>query len=157
VDGPVEAALELVGEIDDVCGAVGRSASPLRRADENAIVVVPVLRGRRPDRAVLLVRVESRQELIEAALELALQGPGVEVDAKAVERSLDLLEHARDGILVTRGQLLHVRAVVAVLGRLLSAAPRLDRGAELLHLRAGVVVVVLALDLVAGELQQPRY
>ena len=34
------------------------------------------------------------------------------------------------------------------------AGPRLDRGAEALHLGAGVVVVVLALDVVAGELEQ---
>ena len=47
-------------------------------------------------------------------------------------------------------------AVIAVLRRLLPAPHRLDRRAESLHLRAGVVVVVLALDLVAGELEQPR-
>ena len=48
-------------------------------------------------------------------------------------------------------QLGDVVAVVAVLGRLLPAPARLDRGAEAVHLRAGVVVVVLALDVVAGE------
>ena len=47
-------------------------------------------------------------------------------------------------------------APVAVLGRLLPAPHRLDRGAEAVHLRAGVVVVVLALDRVARELEQPR-
>ncbi len=49
-----------------------------------------------------------------------------------------------------------VLAVVAVLGRRLTAPDGLDRGAEALHLRARVVVVVLALDLVAAELEQPR-
>ncbi len=44
-----------------------------------------------------------------------------------------------------------VLALVAVLGRLLAAPRRLDGRCETLHLRAGVVVVVLALDLVPGE------
>ena len=49
-----------------------------------------------------------------------------------------------------------VLAAVAVLGRLLPAprSPRPTRGT--VHLRARVVVVVLALDLVARELEQPR-
>ena len=51
----------------------------------------------------------------------------------------------------SRGQLLDVLAAVAVLGRRLAASQRFDRGAEELHLTAGVVVVVLALDLVPGE------
>ena len=54
------------------------------------------------------------------------------------------------------GQLGDVLAVVAVLGRLLPAPRGLDRRAEALHLGAGVVVVVLALDRVARELEQPR-
>ena len=49
-----------------------------------------------------------------------------------------------------------VVAVVAVLGRLLAAADGLDGGAKPVHLAAGVVVVVLALDRVAGEREQPR-
>ena len=44
-------------------------------------------------------------------------------------------------------------AAVTVLGRLLPAPDRLDRRVEALHLRSCVVVVVLALDLVAGERQ----
>ena len=47
-------------------------------------------------------------------------------------------------------------AVVAVLRWLLPAPRRFDRLPEAIHLRAGVVVVVLALDLVAGKGQQPR-
>src|SRR5205823_2763714 len=82
--------------------------------------------------------------------------PGVEVDAKPVERPFDLLEHPGDRVVVTRRELVDVRAAVAVVGWLLSAPPRLDRGTELFHLRTGVVVVVLALDLVARELEQAR-
>ena len=100
VDRAVEAPLELVGEIDDICGAVGRSATLGRRANQHAVGVVTVFRRASPDGAVLLVGVEPRQELSETALEPALQGPGVEVDAEAVERTLDLLQHARNGILV---------------------------------------------------------
>jgi hypothetical protein len=48
-------------------------------------------------------------------------------------------------------QLADVVALVAVLGRVLPAPDRLDRLAELVHLRARVVVVVLALDLVAAD------
>ena len=47
-------------------------------------------------------------------------------------------------------QLGDVRALVPVLGRLLPTPDGLDGGSELLHLRAGVVVVVLALDRVPG-------
>src|SRR5262249_62376370 len=127
----------------------------LRRADPDAVVVVAVLRRSGPDSPVLLVRVEPGQELSEATLELALQGPSVEVDAKAVERVLDLLEHPRNRVARARRELVDVRAAIAGLGRLFPTPPRLDRGPELLHLRAGVVVVVLPLHPVAGELEQP--
>ncbi len=46
--------------------------------------------------------------------------------------------------------------MVAVLGRLLPAPDRIDRGPEALHLGAGVVVVVLALDRVAGMREHAR-
>ncbi len=42
VDRPVEAALELVDEVGDVGGAVGRLAALLGRADEDAVLVVAV-------------------------------------------------------------------------------------------------------------------
>ena len=90
--------------------------------------------------------------LLDAALEL----PRVEVDAEALERRLDPLEHGRHGIAGKRRELGDVLALVAVLGWLLPAPHRLDRGVKALHLRAGVVVVVLALDVVAGECQKPR-
>ncbi len=47
--------------------------------------------------------------------------------------------------------------MIAVLGRLLAAPHRVDGGAEAIDLRAGVVAVVLALDRVAGEGEQPRH
>ena len=65
-------------------------------------------------------------------------------------------QHRGDRVALQGGELVDVVALVAVLGRLLPAPHRLDRGAEPVHLRAGVVVVVLALDLVAGELEQAR-
>ena len=61
VDRPVEAAVELVGEVDDVGGAVGRRAG--LGADQDAVVVVAVGRRARPRRPVALVRVQPRQEL----------------------------------------------------------------------------------------------
>ena len=76
------------------------------------------------------------------------------MDAEALERLLDLLEHRRHGVARKLRQLADVVALVAVLGRLLPAPDRLDRLAELVHLRARVVVVVLALDLVAAELEE---
>src|SRR5204862_7347963 len=49
VDRAVEAALELVGEVDDVGGTVGRPAALLRGANEYPIVLVAVRRRARPD------------------------------------------------------------------------------------------------------------
>ena len=46
--------------------------------------------------------------------------------------------------------------MVAVLGRRLTAADGGDGRPEPVHLAAGVVPVVLALDLVPGELEQAR-
>ena len=59
-------------------------------------------------------------------------------------------------VAVRRCELVGVAAPVAVLRRLLATANRLDRLAEAVHLRARVVVVVLALDVVAGERKEPR-
>src|SRR5439155_18319838 len=73
---------------------------------------------------------------------------------KPVERPLDLLRQGRYRNVLARRELFDVVAAVAVLVRLLPMPTCLDRGAELLHLGAGVVVVVLALDLVACELEQ---
>src|SRR5256885_2367794 len=79
-------------------------------------------------------------------LELALERPRVEPDPEALQRALDLLQHHGHGIALQAGELVDVRAPVAVLRRLLAAPSRLHRRPEALHLRASVVVVVLALD-----------
>ena len=78
------------------------------------------------------------------------------MDPEALERCLDPLEHLRHRVALLGRELGDVVALVAVLRRLLPAPDRLDRLAELRHLRARVVVVVLALDVVAGELEQAR-
>ncbi len=105
----------------------------------------------RPQRAVLLERVEQRDRLGDLELDRALPLPRVEVDAEALERRLDPLEHDRNRVAVELRELSDVVALVAVLGRLLAAPRRLDGGCETLHLSARVVVVVLALDLVPRE------
>ena len=130
VDRPVEAALELLGEIDDIGGPVGRRAAAVRRAHQHAVVVIPVAGRARPDGAVLLVGVEPRQELRQPLLELALQDPGVEVDPEALERRLDLRQHLGHRVALLARQLRDVLAPVAVLRWLLPAPDRLDRGSE---------------------------
>ena len=92
----------------------------------------------------------------------------VVLDAVGAQRRLDALEHQLDadarelvgvhlgGARDLRGQLADVVALVAALGHLLAARPRADRLAELLDLRPGVVEVVLAHDVVAGEAEHAR-
>ena len=153
VDRAVEAPLELVHEVGDVRRAIGGRA--VVRAQEDAVLLVAVGRRARPERTVLLVRVEPRQQLGQPLLELALAAPAVEVDAEALERGLDLLQHQRHRIALRRRDR-RCRRLVAVLGRLLPAPGGLDRRPEPLHLAARVVVVVLALHRVAGEVEQAR-
>ena len=152
VDEPVVPPRELAANVGRVLGEVGRR--PVG-ADEDAVLVVAVAGRPRPDRAVLLVRVEQRDRLGDLGLDLGLPRPRVEVDAEALERRLHLREHRRHRVARQRGELLHVRAAIAVLRRLFATPQRLDRLVEALHLRAGVVVVVLALDVVARELEEP--
>ena len=79
------------------------------------------------------------------------------MDAEALERRLDLLQHRRDGIAVDARRA--PRCTRPGSRPRAARGPRrigLDRRAEELHLAAGVVVVVLALDLVPGEREQPR-
>ena len=105
-----------------------------------------------------------------ALVQRALREPAVEVHPVA-RRSVAriALEHAArrpagasssgsrvGGARDLRGELGDVLALVAVLGRLLAARAGLDRLAERCDLAAGVVDVVLALDGVAGELEEPR-
>ena len=76
------------------------------------------------------------------------------MDAEALERRLDPVDHRVNGVAVPLRELRDVRALIAVLGRLLAAPHRLDRRSEALDLAAAVVEVVLALDRVARELEQ---
>jgi hypothetical protein len=97
----------------------------------------------------------------------ALEEPVVELDPVLGERPADPLDQEPDaldgelggapvrGVGDLLGELAYVVARVAVLGRLLPARPREDRLAEPVDLTAGVVEVVLALDLVADEAQDP--
>src|SRR5438045_3930076 len=77
------------------------------------------------------------------------------MDPEALHRLLDRGEHLGHGIALLRRERDDVRAAVAVLRHLLAAPQRLHRGAETVYLRAGVVVVVLALDVVAAESEEP--
>src|SRR5271156_6386906 len=76
------------------------------------------------------------------------------MDAEPLERGFDPLEHAWQRIAVLVGKIGDVAAVVAVLGNLPPFTPRLDGGPEPVDLGARVVVVILALDAVARELEQ---
>jgi hypothetical protein len=97
----------------------------------------------------------------------ALREEAVEVDPEPLQRALDPLHHVlhaqhRELVRVALGravdfggELGDVVALVAALRRLLAAGARPDRLAEEPHLGPVVVDVVLALDRVAGELEQP--
>src|SRR6516164_9283969 len=97
-----------------------------------------------------------------------LPEPRVEVHAKPVERPSDLRHHplrAKPRPFLERrvraqpellGQAAHVLALVALLGNLLPTRPRAKGVAEQVDLPASVVEVVLRLDVVAGEGEQPR-
>ena len=102
-----------------------------------------------------LVGLERGERLGDLCLDDALALEAVEVDAEPLEGGLDLAEHPRDRVALLACEAGDVLAAVAVLGWLLSAPDGVDGRAEEVHLRAGVVVVVLALDVVAGELEQP--
>ena len=78
------------------------------------------------------------------------------MDAEALERCLDAVQHLRHGIAGGARELLYVLPLVAVLRDRFALAHGLDGGAKAVHLRAGVVVVVLARDLVAREREQAR-
>ncbi len=157
VDHAVEAALQLVAEVGDVRSLVGGEPAALLRAEQHPVLVVAVLRRSHVDRSVGLVRGQLPEQLGQLALELALARPAVEVDPEPLERALDLLQHVRNGVAVEQRELLDVRTAVTVLRRFLATPCGLDGGSELLHLGAGVVVVVLPLDGVSGELAEPRH
>ncbi len=102
-------------------------------------------------------------------MQRALGGEAIEGDAEARERGLDRGPHELDaapgkrlGIVGTEalgrellGDRDQIVALIAALGDVAAADPGGDRGAEQADLTAGVVDVVLALDRVAGELEDP--
>ena len=171
VDHAVEAALALVLVVGDVGGEVGLLAG---RALQHAVLVVAQRCRAEPDRPFAVVDVPVLAQQLDRALDravlvqVALVEEAVEGDPVALERRAHLLDHQLDA---ARGELVHVGlgrafdlggefdhvlALVAVLGSVLTAGTRLDRLAEPAHLRPVVVHVVLALHLVAGEVQDPR-
>ncbi len=152
VDEPVESLRVLPAHIGGVGGEVRRR--PVR-ANEHTILLVPVGGRPRPQRPVRLVGVEQRHCLGDLGLDDALPLVRVEMDAEPLQARLDQVQHARHRVALLARQVGHVGAPVAVVGRLLPAPRRFDRLAEAVHLRAGVVVVVLPLDVVAREGEQP--
>ena len=114
VDRAVVAAVELVAEVGDVGRLVGRKAALLRRADEDAVLLVAEVGRADVESAVRLVGRQAGEDLVEALLQLALLRPRVEVDAEPLERRLDPLEHARHRVAGLRRDLRDVVAVVAV-------------------------------------------
>ena len=173
VDQAVEAAPDLVLVIGDVGGEVRRGAG---RAHEHAVLVVAVLARAHPQRALGLVAVTELLEDLEcdrdrgrvAFVQRALEEVGVEVDAVGVQRRADALHDQRrrlaaellrarlGGVRDAGRELGDVVALIAVLGQRFIARAGAHGGAELRDLRAGVVEVVLAHDLVAGQFEQPR-
>ena len=151
VDQAVEAVRVLAADVRGVLREVRRCATG---ADEHPILVVTVRARARPHGRVLLEGVEERNRIRNLGLDLGLARAGVELDAEALEGSLHRGEHPGNGVARIRSELVHVLAVISVLGRLFASPQRLDRRVEALHLRARVVVVVLALDLVPCECEQ---
>ncbi len=159
--------------VGDVGGQVRRLSG---RALEHPVLVVAEGGRAQPQRALGAVRqpalAEQRQRLVDRArialAQGALEEEGVVVHAERLERGLDALEQHRDAALGEVGgvrlrgggdrrrQVAHVVADVAVLGRLLSPRAGLDREPEAVDLRPGVVEVVLAREVVAGELEDAR-
>ncbi len=116
-----------------------------------------------------LVKRFKRQLDLAKVVEVALGEPGVEGDTEALQGRPHLLQHQLDPATFERlgvggpslgddpfGQLDHVLALVAALGRLGPGHPSGNRFREALDLAAGVVDVVLALGLVPDRLQQPH-
>ena len=103
-----------------------------------------------------------------AVIDASLEEIAVELDAIRSQRGADAVHDQRAGPLAQRFgvpvggageagcELGHVVALIAVLGHRFVARAGAHRGAELGHLRAGVVEVVLAGDAVAAQLEQPR-
>ena len=177
-EAAVEAALALVEVVGQVAREVGRLAVG---PDDDPVLVVAVLLGAQPERAVLLVGVAELGEPVDrllhgaALVQVVLVEVDVEVDAEVVQRGLDLVEHqldadaAEDLLRLVLGQvegvgalledvlddLGDVGAAVAVLGGRLAAGAGQQGPGEPVDLGAVVVEVVLPGDLGPGELEDP--
>ena len=155
VDRAVEPALELVPDVCDVgCEIQIRAVG---RAHQRTVLVVAVRTRSRPQRPFRFVCVELRQDRRNLVLELRLPAPRVDRDPKRLDLPADLLEHRVHRVALVPRDLVHVVADVALGRRFIPTASRLHRLAEELDLPAGVVEVVLLVDLVTRESQQPRY
>ena len=168
VDQLVEAAAELLDQVADVGGEVGRLAVG---PDHDAVLVVAELGRAEPQRAVLLVHVAGNLELLDAPLDptLACSEPSPFHMSKWTPRFSRLASmparmrseaHSPTSRARRRrvcGQLVRqvddVFAVVAIVGDRLAAAEGQNRCAELVDLGARVVEVVLARDLVPDCLE----
>ena len=95
----VEAALQLVDEVGEIAGEVGRRAV---RLDDRAILVVAELARAQPCRALLLEQVPGRARPLERALhstravQIDLVRVDVHLHAKARQRSANRREHELD-------------------------------------------------------------
>ena len=132
---------------------VRRCARSERTSD--AVLVVAVVRRPRPERAVLLVGVETGERRIGARPRARSGARTVEVDAEPLERRSIGSSIARHRVASRWRARRRSRPDSRPRAAPRPRRARLDGRAEPVHLRAGVVVVVLALDLVPGELEQP--
>ena len=96
----LEAALELVQEVGDVGGEIGRAAV---LADHDAVLFVAEIGGAEPGGAALLVQVAVLAQPVDRVLhgagflEIALGEPGVEVHAELGQVVLDVVEDVLAG------------------------------------------------------------
>ncbi len=178
VDDLAEAALPLAEVIGDVRHEVGVAAV---RFAHHPVLVVAVVGGAQPERAVLLVGLAARDERLDHLLDLALgveagfEVVEVEPYAESLEIGVLLFAQARHGEPAYRVQVFDavfcqnkiasdffdIFAVVAFFGPagcawLQPPRTRLHGQRELVDLGAGVVVVKLARDRMALPLQQGR-
>ena len=174
----VEPAAELLGDVADVRGEVGRaSVGPV----DDPVLVVAEGRGAEPHGAALFVDVAVLAQPLDRPLDpallvqAALAGPYVEVDTEPFETRFDhrpdpgsgpTPQDARpvgiggrrrcpDIVRHGRGQVGDVGPLVSVLGDWLALADGQDRGTEVVDLPARVIEVVLAGDLLPADLEDP--
>ena len=173
VDQVRPAPSELVLVVGEVVAEVGGRTVGL---DEDAVALVAEVSGAQPGCALVLERRTAGPELGEHALDLApfVQGalgePRVEVDADPAEvvaqLPLDVLVSPLARLLLGDlvadlgphpvGHLDEVLALVPAFRRRLAPVPRMERRREQVELVAGVVQVVLAMDLRALRGEQVR-